>query len=269
MNTPIDLLNIYDISLNNRLFIGSAGYPSPEILMRALTCAQSQMITVSVRREAGLHQEGKSFWQLISQIVEQNNAYLLPNTAGCRNVDEAINTAYMARELFNTSRIKLEVIGNEDTLQPDIFALVEAAKILTQEGFQVFPYTTEDLIVGKKLVDAGCEVLMPWGAPIGSGQGLQNPKALQSMRAYFKDIPLVVDAGIGKPSHACLAMELGFDAVLLNTAVAKSGDPVLMAKAFNQGVQAGREAYLAIPILEQDMAIPSTPVIGTPFWEWS
>lgn len=268
MKTPQETLKIYDLELSNRLFIGSAGYPSPAILKQALIASQSQMITVSVRREAGLHQEGQSFWQLIQDIVAQNNAYLLPNTAGCRTVDEAINTAYMARELFNTPRIKLEVIGNEETLQPDVFALVDAAKILTREGFQVFPYTTEDLIVAKKLVDAGCEVLMPWGAPIGSGQGLQNPKALQTMRAYFQNIPLVVDAGIGKPSHACLAMELGFDAVLLNTAVAKSGDPILMAKAFSQAVQAGRNAYNAIPILEQEMASPSTPVIGTPFWEW-
>jgi len=171
----------------------------------------------------------------------------------------------MAREVFGTSWIKLEVIGEEDTLQPDVFALVEAAKILSDDGFQVFPYTTDDLIVAERLLEAGCEVLMPWGAPIGSGRGLNNPYALRTLRAHFPDVPLVVDAGIGLPSHAAQAMELGYDAILLNTAVARAGDPVTMAAAFSAAINAGRTAYLADPIEARDMAEPSTPVMGKAF----
>ncbi len=140
---------------------------------------------------------------------------VLPNTAGCRSVKEAVTTAQMAREVFDTPWIKLEVIGEEDSLQPDVFGLVEAASILTREGFQVFPYTTEDLVVAEKLLGAGCEVLMPWGSPIGSGRGLNNPYALKSLRAHFPQVPLIIDAGIGAPSHAAAAMEMGFDAVLI------------------------------------------------------
>ena len=168
----------------------------------------------------------------------------------------------MAREIFGTPWIKLEVIGEADTLQPDVFGLVEAARILSGDGFEVFPYMTEDLVVAEKLVEAGCRVLMPWGAPIGSGKGLNNVFGLRALRAHFPDVPLIVDAGIGLPSHAAAAMELGYDAVLLNTAVAKAGDPVAMAKAFALGVEAGRAAYLAGPMAPRDMAAPSTPVLG-------
>jgi thiazole synthase len=143
--------------------------------------------------------------------------------------------------------------------------LVEAARILSRDGFKVFPYTTEDLRVAEKLVDAGCEILMPWGAPIGSGRGLNNPYGLRAMRARFPDVPLVVDAGIGTPSHAAAAMELGYDAILLNTAIAKAGDPVVMARAFAQAVEAGRLARLADPMEPRDMAAPSTPVVGRAF----
>ncbi len=171
----------------------------------------------------------------------------------------------MAREVFDTSWIKLEVIGEEDTLQPDVFGLVEAAAILARDGFQVFPYTTEDLVVAEKLLGAGCEVLMPWGAPIGSGRGLNNPYGLKALRAHFPDTPLIIDAGVGTPSHAAAAMELGYDAVLLNTAIAKAGDPVAMARAFALAVEAGRLGHLADPIEPRDMAAPSTPVIGRAF----
>ena len=257
-----DALTLYDLTLNERLLLGTAQYPSPKILSDAILQSGTQMVTVSVRREAGLDISGQQFWQL----VQATNTYVLPNTSGCRSVQEAVTTAQMARELFDTPRIKLELIGNEDTLHPDVFALVEAAKILTDEGFQVYPYTTDDLVVAEKLLHAGCQVLMPWGAPIGSGQGLQNPKSLQTLRAYFPDIPLVVDAGIGLPSHACQAMELGYDAILLNTAVAKSGEPIKMAMAFANAIKAGRQAYQSTPILPREMASPSTPVVGTPFW---
>ena len=168
----------------------------------------------------------------------------------------------MARELFDTKWIKLEVIRDDETLQPDIYGLAEAARILNDDGFEVFPYTTEDLVVADRLVEAGCKVLMPWAAPIGSARGLNNVYGLRSLRAHFPDIPLVVDAGIGVPSHAAAAMELGYDAVLLNTAVAEAGDPIAMAKAFALAIEGGRLASQAKPLEPRDMAAPSTPMIG-------
>ena len=168
----------------------------------------------------------------------------------------------MARDIFDTKWIKLEVIGEEDTLQPDVFGLVEAAKILSDEGFEVFPYTTEDLVVADKLLNSGCKVLMPWGSPIGSGQGLNNIFGLKALRAHFPDIPMVIDAGIGLPSHATKAMELGFDAVLLNTAIAKAKKPLEMARAMKNAVTAGRYSYLSGRILKSDYAIPSSPLKG-------
>jgi thiazole synthase len=173
----------------------------------------------------------------------------------------------MARELLGTDWIKLEVIANDDTLQPDLFGLVAAAEELVKRGFKVFPYTTEDLSAADRLVAAGCRVLMPWGSPIGTGRGLANPHALRTMRAYFPDFPLVIDAGIGAPSHAAAAMEMGYDAVLLNTAVAKAQDPVRMAAAFATAIDAGRAAYESGLIEPSDRARPSTPVAGTPFFD--
>jgi thiazole synthase len=168
----------------------------------------------------------------------------------------------MAREIFGTNWIKLEVIGNHDTLQPDVFGLVEAARILCEDGFAVFPYTTDDLVVAERLLEAGCKVLMPWCAPIGSALGPVNVTALRSMRGHFPDVPLIVDAGLGRPSHAAVVMELGFDAVLLNTAVAKAADPVGMGRAFGKAVDAGREAYRSGLLEPRDVAVPSTPTIG-------
>ncbi len=261
-DTPApDGLMLYDSVLRSRLLLGTAQYPSPAILQRAVGAAQVDIVTVSLRRESAHGHAGQDFWRLISEL----GVRVLPNTAGCHTVKEAVTTARMAREVFDTPWIKLEVIGEEDTLQPDVFALVEAAGILAREGFQVFPYTTEDLIVAARLLDAGCQVLMPWGSPIGSGQGLSNPLGLETLRAHFPKVPLIVDAGIGRPSHAVKAMEMGFDAVLLNTAVAKAGDPVTMAGAFAQAIAAGRAAYLAEPIEARPMASPSTPVMGKAF----
>lgn len=250
----------YDTTLDNPLMLGTAQYPSPAILEAAFRESGAAVATVSLRRE-GANGAGQAFWQMIRDL----GVHVLPNTAGCHTVKEAVTTAHMAREVFETTWIKLELIGHTDSLQPDVFQLVEAAKVLSDEGFQVFPYTTEDLIVGEHLLVAGCEVLMPWGAPIGSGRGLANPYALRAMRAEFPDVPLVVDAGIGLPSHAAHAMELGYDAILLNTAVAKAGDPVEMAKAMREAVDAGARAHLADPIEMRDMAEPSTPVVGKAF----
>lgn len=250
----------YGVPLPNPLMLGTAQYPSPAILEQAFRQSGAGVATVSLRRE-GAGGAGQAFWQMIRSL----GVRILPNTAGCHTVKEAVTTAHMAREVFGTPWIKLELIGHTDSLQPDVFQLVEAAQILTEEGFEVFPYTTEDLIVAERLLAAGCEVLMPWGAPIGSGRGLSNPYALRAMRAEFPETALVVDAGIGLPSHAAQAMELGFDAVLLNTAVARAGDPVAMARAMMGAVQAGHLAYQADPIEVRDMAQPSTPVIGKAF----
>lgn len=253
-----DELCVYGATLRSRLFLGTAQYPSPAILANAVKAAGVEVVTVSLRREAAGGRAGAAFWELIRDL----GVHVLPNTAGCTAVKDAVTTAEMAREVFGASWIKLEVIGENDSLCPDVFGLVEAARILTESGFQVFPYMTEDLIVAEKLLRAGCEVLMPWGAPIGTGLGLNNRYGLRSLRAHFPDTPLIVDAGLGRPSQAAEAMELGYDAVLLNTAVAKAGDPALMAQAFAQAVDAGRRGFLADPMEARDMAAPSTPVLG-------
>jgi thiazole synthase len=254
-------MEVYGVTLTSRLLLGTAQYPSPAILAEAVRRSGAEIVTVSLRRESGTERAGQAFWSLIRDL----GVRVLPNTAGCHSAREAITTAQMAREVFETNWIKLEVIGNHDTLQPDVFGLVEAARSLSADGFEVFPYTTEDLVVGERLLDAGCRVLMPWGAPIGSGRGLNNLYGLRAMRAHFSDVPLVVDAGIGLPSQAAQAMELGYDGILLNTAVARAGEPARMAAAFAQAIAAGREAFLADPIPPRDMAAPSTPVLGQAF----
>jgi thiazole synthase len=255
------MLKVYDTELRSRLLLGTSRYPSPAVLAEAVKASRAEIVTVSLRRESSGERAGQGFWSLVRDL----GVRVLPNTAGCHSVKEAVTTAQMAREVFGTSWIKLEVIGEDDTLSPDVFGLVEAARILTIEGFEVFPYTTEDLVVADKLLAAGCRVLMPWGAPIGSGRGLNNLFGLKALRAHFPDVPLVIDAGIGVPSHAAEALELGFDAVLINTAVAQAANPVRMAEAFAQAVEAGYVARQAGPMVPRDLAVPSTPVIGTAF----
>ncbi len=257
-------LNLYGATVGSRLLLGTALYPSPQVLADATHASGTEIVTVSVRRESAGGKAGQRFWDLIREL----GVRVLPNTAGCRTPKEAITTAQMARELFETDWIKLEVIANDDTLQPDLFGLVEAARALVADGFKVFPYTTEDLGAAERLLAAGCEVLMPWGAPIGTGRGLNNRYALRTFRNYFPDTPLIIDAGIGAPSHASEAMEMGYDAVLLNTAVAKAGDPVRMARAFAAAIDAGRTAFEAGLMEMRDMAAPSTPVAGTPFFDF-
>jgi thiazole synthase len=252
------MLSLYGKQLASRLFLGTAQYPSPAILADAMKGSGASVATVSLRRETASGKTGGGFWSLIRSL----DVAVLPNTAGCHSAKEAVTTAAMAREVFGTNWIKLEVIGNHDTLQPEVFELVEAARILCRDGFAVFPYTTDDLVVAERLLEAGCEVLMPWCAPIGSAKGPLNLDALRTLRGHFPDVPLIVDAGLGRPSHAAAVMELGFDAVLLNTAVAKAGDPAAMAVAFAKAVEAGRAAYLAGMLEPRDMAVPSTPVIG-------
>ena len=264
----------YGQPLAGRLMLGTAGYPSPAVLDQALLAARPAVVTVGLRRvmasaggSSGGGGGGGGDNGVIAQIrrtCATLGARLLPNTAGCRTAREAVLLAEMARELFDTPWIKLEVTGDDLTLQPDPFELVQAARELSRAGFSVFPYCTEDLVLGQRLLDAGCELLMPWGAPIGSGQGLRRIDALALLRQRLPGVPLVIDAGLGAPSHAAAALELGYDAVLLNSAVAQAGDPVAMAGAFAQAVQAGRQAWRAGLIAPQDMARASTPVGSGP-----
>jgi thiazole synthase len=259
--------HIADIELESRFFLGTASYPSPQLLQQAITASGAQVVTVGLKRQlAGAGQGTPADGQNdFFKLIQSSGARLLPNTAGCRSAREAITLAQMARELFGTHWIKLEVVGDEHTLQPDPFELVTAAAALVRDGFEVFPYCTDDLVSCQRLLDVGCRILMPWGAPIGSGQGLINPYALRTLRARLPDVPLIVDAGIGSPADAVQAMELGFDAVLLNSAVAHARDPVVMARAFKLGIEAGRLAYQSGIMAQQDMAIASTPVTGRPF----
>jgi thiazole synthase len=254
-------LQVGDVTLNSRFFLGTAGYPSPQVLVQAIAASGAEVVTVGLKRQLA---HGAPLGEFFS-MIRQTGARLLPNTAGCRSAREAVTLARMARELFDTHWVKLEVVGDEYLLQPDPFELVAAAQELARDGFEVFPYCTDDLVTCQRLLDAGCRILMPWGAPIGSGQGLVNPFALRTLRARLPQVPLVVDAGIGSPAHAIQAMELGYDAILLNSAVSQAHDPVRMAEAFRLAIQAGRLAWEAGVMARQDMAVASTPVTGRPF----
>lgn len=258
-----DGLALYGRTFPGRLLLGTAAYPTADILRRSIEAAAPAMITVSLRRAGAAGEaHGQSFWQLLQEM----NIPILPNTAGCQSVQEAVATAQMAREVFETDWIKLELIGDDDTLQPDVFLLAEAAAALIKDGFKVLPYCTEDLIACRRLLDAGCEALMPWAAPIGTALGVVHAYALRVLRERLPDTPLIIDAGLGLPSQAAQVMEWGCDGVLLNTAVSRSGDPVGMARAFAAAVEAGRLAFQAGPVPPREQAQASTPTVGQPFW---
>ncbi|MFV8816907.1 thiazole synthase [Haliea sp. E17] len=258
-----DSWSAYGVEMHSRLLLGTALYPSPEVMQQAVAASGAEVVTVALRRQAPANGGGNTIWDFIRRLDRR----LLPNTAGCHSAREAVTLAKMSREIFHTNWIKLEVIGDDYNLQPDPFQLVEAARELVADGFAVFPYCTDDLVLCQRLLDAGCEVLMPWGAPIGTGQGLVNPYALETLRARLPAVPLIVDAGLGVPSHAAAAMEMGCTAVLLNTAVARAAVPEAMARGFRAGVEAGRTAWLAGAMPKRQTAEPSTPVLGTPFWQ--
>lgn len=254
-------LRIYDEHFSSRLLIGSALYPSVANMSDAIAASGAQIVTVSLRRQDSA-QAGDDFWQRI----KNTGLKVLPNTAGCHSVQEVVTLAQMSREVFATDWIKLELIGDDYNLQPDPILLLEASKKLLSMGFKVLPYCTDDLVICQRLVDLGCEVVMPWAAPIGTGKGILNPDNLHTICQRLKGVSVIVDAGLGKPSHACQAMELGADGILLNSAIAGANDPVMMATAFADATRAGRAGYLAGPMAEQSTAIPSTPTIGMPFW---
>jgi len=258
-----DKLKLYGKEFDSRLLVGTALYPSPAIMRESVAASGSEIITLSLRRQSPAQQQGKMIWD----YIQESGCQLLPNTAGCKTPKEVIALAEMSREIFGTDWLKLEVIGDDYNLQPDPFGLIAAARELVKRGFKVLPYCTDDLVVCRKLLDVGCEVLMPWGSPIGTGRGLMNKYNLQTLRERLPDTPLIIDAGIGAPSQACEAMEMGFDAVLLNTAVAKAQNPVLMAESFKLAIQSGRAARNAGLMLKRQTASPSTPTLDMPFWQ--
>lgn len=258
--------SIYGQKLHSRLLIGSALYPSPQIMKQAILASGSQVVTLSLKRQNPAEQSGQKIWQYIQELVQQVDGHLLPNTAGCKTAAEAVTLAKMSREIFQTDWLKLEVIGDDYNLQPDPVELLKATEQLINEGFKVLPYCTDDLVLCQRLYDLGCQVIMPWASPIGTGKGLMNPYNLATIRYRLPNATLILDAGIGKPSDACLAMEMGYDGVLLNSAIALADNPTLMAKAFGQAVQAGEQAYVAGIMAERQTAHPSTPTLDTPFW---
>lgn len=255
-------LKLYGTEFNSRLLIGSALYPSPDIMRQSIQASGAQIVTLSLSRQNPQAKGGQNFWQQIQTL----GLHLLPNTAGCHSITEAVNMAKMSRELFQTDWIKLELVGDDYNLQPDPIDLVKATEILLNDGFKVLPYCTDDLVIARHLVELGCEVVMPWGSPIGTGRGIMNPYAIQAIRDRFPDITLIIDSGIGKPSHATQAMEMGMDAILLNTAIAHATQPVMMARAFAHSIEAGRLAYLSGIMTERTTASPSTPTLDEPFW---
>lgn len=256
------MLTLADKTFDSRLLVGSAQYPSLAVMGEAIAASGAGVVTVSLRRQVAGGGDGNAFWEAIAE----SGCAVLPNTAGCHSVDEAVLTAQMARDLFSTHWIKLEVIGDERSLQPDPFGLLEASRELIGQGFEVFPYCTDDPVLCDRLVAAGCRILMPWASPIGSGRGIRDAAHMSLLRQRYPDITLIIDAGLGAPSHAAQAMELGYDAVLLNSAIARAADPVAMAAAFAEAVRAGRRAHGAGLMPVSEVARPSTPDLGKPFW---
>jgi thiazole synthase len=257
MGNTRDLLIIAGKTFSSRLFVGTGKYPSPAVMVQAHEASGTEMITVAVRRVNIADRSKES----LLDYIDASRYFILPNTAGCYTADEAIRTARLGREAGLSNWVKLEVIGDERTLFPDNEALIEATHVLVREGFVVLPYTSDDPIACRKLEDAGAAAIMPLGAPIGSGLGIQNVNNLRIIREFAR-VPLVVDAGVGTASDAALAMELGADAVLMNTAIAGAQDPVAMAEAMKLAIQAGRLAFLSGRIPRKLYANASSPVEG-------
>ena len=242
---------------SSRLLIGSSGYPNFNVMLKAIEMSEANIVTVAIRRVKLNDPSNENLYS----ILKKKNHTILPNTAGCYTAKDAVLTAQLAREALGTDLIKLEVIGDDQTLFPDVEQLIPAASELIKDDFTVLPYCNDDPITCKKLEDIGCAVVMPLGAPIGSGAGIRNPYNIQIIRDIIK-VPVIVDAGVGTASDATVAMELGCDGILLNTAVAKARDPVLMASAMRKAVEAGREAFLSGRIPQKLYATASSPTEG-------
>lgn len=256
MTQPEDRWELAGIELGSRLVLGTARYPSRKNLLDALSASGCEMVTVAVRR-VGLDSGSESLYDLLSQ----RGLHLLPNTAGCYTAQDAVLTAELAREALNTDRIKLEVISDDETLLPDVQGLISAARLLTDKGFRVLPYTNDDPVTCAKLEQAGCVAVMPLGAPIGSGLGIRNPHNIELI-VRRTGVPVIVDAGVGTASDVAIAFELGCDGVLLNSAVARARDPVRMAHAMRNAAEAGRQAHLAGRIPRKFLAEATSPWEG-------
>jgi thiazole synthase len=254
----IDVLKIADKEFRSRLFVGTGKYKSFQEMVRAHEASGAEVVTVAVRR-VNLTDKNK---ESMLDYIDREKFFILPNTAGCYNADEAVRAARLAREVGLSNWVKLEVIGDQATLFPDNFELVKATETLAREGFVVLPYTNDDLVTARRLIDAGAVAVMPLGAPIGSGMGIQNVANLRILREMITDVPLIVDAGVGTASDAALAMELGADGVLMNTGIAGAQDPVLMAEAMKHAIAAGRKACLAGRIPRKLYAAASSPLEG-------
>ncbi len=253
----MDSLVIAGKSFRSRLIVGTGKYKSGEETARAIEASGAEMVTVAVRR-VNLDRSKES----LLDFIDPKKYFLLPNTAGCYTADEAIRAARLAREVGLSDWVKIEVIGDQKTLYPDVLATVEATRVLVKEGFTVLPYTSDDIVVARRLIDAGASAVMPLGAPIGSGLGIQNQANLRIIRELITEVPLVVDAGVGTASDAALAMELGYDAVLMNTGIAGAQEPILMAEAMRYAVIAGRNAYCAGRMPRKLYATASSPLDG-------
>jgi len=254
MNPP---LTIAGVSFNSRLIVGTGKYVNGEQTRDAVEASGADMVTVAVRR-VKLDRTSPS----LLDYLDINRLKILPNTAGCYTADEAIRAARLAREVGLSDWVKIEVIGDNATLYPDVQATVEATRLLVKEGFTVLPYTSDDIVFAKRLIDAGAAAVMPLGAPIGTGLGIANETSLRMLRELVTEVPLIVDAGLGTASDAARAMELGFDGVLLNTAIASANDPILMASAMRDAVSAGRQAFLAGRMARRLYATASSPMEG-------
>jgi thiazole synthase len=253
-----DVLRIADKEFRSRLFVGTGKYKSFQEMARAHEASGAEVVTVAVRR-VNLTDKSK---ESMLDYIDRDRFFILPNTAGCYSADEAVRTARLAREVGLSNWVKLEVIGDQKTLFPDNFELVKATETLVREGFVVMPYTNDDLVTARRLIDAGASAVMPLGAPIGSGMGIQNVANLRILREMITEVPLIVDAGVGTASDAALAMELGADGVLMNTGIAGAQDAVLMAEAMKHAITAGRKAYLAGRIPRKLYASASSPLEG-------
>jgi thiazole synthase len=254
---PADRLAIAGREFRSRLIVGTGKYRSNEEMIRAIDASGADMVTVAVRRVDldRTREEG------ILYHLDPERFFLLPNTAGCYSADEAIRYARLGRAAGMSEWVKLEVIGDQRTLLPDVPATLEAAKVLVAEGFRVLAYTNEDVVMALRLEDAGCAAVMPLASPIGSGLGLVNPYYVREIKGRLR-VPVIVDAGVGTASDACLTMEQGVDGILMNTALAEAQDPVRMARAMRLGVEAGRLAYLAGRMPRREVAVPSSPTTG-------
>ncbi len=256
-NISMDLFTIAGRQFRSRLIVGTGKYKSGPETARAIAASGAEMVTVAVRR-VNLDRSKES----LLDFIDPQQYFLLPNTAGCYTADDAIRTARLGREVGLSDWVKVEVIGDQATLFPDVLATIDATRVLVKEGFTVLPYTSDDVVVAKRLIDAGASAVMPLGAPIGSGMGIQNQPNIRILREMITEVPLIVDAGVGTASDAAIALELGIDGVLMNTGIAGAQDPVLMAEAMKNAVLAGRQAYLAGRMPKKLYATASSPLEG-------